>query len=120
WPLALHLTTHMPGNAIDVPSLGWHLWWLKHQLLDQGNFDIFHVDWMFYPIEINLAFYTLTPLNGLLSIPLQTATSLTVANNLILLSLFVLSGYGAFLRVLTTLRSTSKGTSGRSLAAFVA
>lgn len=120
WPLALHLTTHMPGNAIDDPSLGWNLWWLKHQLLDQGNFDIFHVDWMFYPIEINLAFYTLTPLNGLLSIPLQTATSLTVANNLSLLSSFVLSGYGAFLLVLTTLRGTSKVTSGRYLAAFLA
>ena len=52
---------------------------------------------MFYPISINLGFYTLTPLNGLLSVPLQTGLSLVVANNLILLSSFVLGGYGVFL-----------------------
>src|SRR5690606_17477207 len=59
--------------------------------------DIFHVDWLFHPIEINLGFYTLTPLNGLLSVPLQTAATLVVANNLLLLSSFVLGGYGVWL-----------------------
>ncbi|MCL4858607.1 MAG: hypothetical protein KJZ93_04345 [Caldilineaceae bacterium] len=97
WPLARHFTTHMAGNGIDDPSLGWNLWWVKQRLVDQANFDIFHVEWMFHPVEINLAFYTLTPLNGLLSIPLQAALGLTVASNLLLLSSFVLSAYGAFL-----------------------
>jgi hypothetical protein len=97
WPLAGHFTTHMPGDGIDDPSLGWNLWWLKHRLLDQVNPDIFHVGWMFHPIGINLAFYTLTPLNGLLSVPLQTVFGLVVANNIILLSSFVLAGYGAYL-----------------------
>jgi hypothetical protein len=97
WPLAGHFTTHMPGNGIDDPSLGWNLWWLKTRLVDQVNLDIFHVGWMFHPIGINLAFYTLTPLNGLLSIPLQTVLGLIIANNLILLSSFVLAGYGAYL-----------------------
>jgi hypothetical protein len=99
WPLATHFTTHMPGNAIDDPSLGWNLWWIKTRLVVQANPDIFHVGWMFHPIDINLAFYTLTPLNGLLSVPLQTSLSLIIANNLILLSSFVLSGYGMFLLV---------------------
>lgn len=109
WPLARYLTTHMAGNGIDDPALGWNLWWVKQRLVDQVNLDIFHVAWMFHPIEINLAFYTLTPLNGLLSIPLQTAVGLTVASNLLLLSSFVLSAYGAYL--LVALLLTSMGES---------
>lgn len=99
WPLARHFTTHLPGNGIDDPALGWNLWWIKSRLIDQLNLDIFQVDWLFYPVQINLAFYTLTPLNGLLSVPLQTAFDLIVANNLVLLSSFVLSGYGVYLLV---------------------
>jgi hypothetical protein len=97
WPLARHFTTHTPGDGIDDPALAWNLWWIKTRLVDQLQLDIFHTGWMFHPIEINLAFYTLTPLNGLLSVPLQTALTLVVANNLVLLSSFVLGGYGAYL-----------------------
>ena len=71
WPLPRVFTTHVPGNGVDDPSLAWNLWWIKHRLVDQLNFDIFHVDWMFHPVDINLAFYTLTPLNGLI----MTATA---------------------------------------------
>ncbi len=99
WPLVVHFTTHLPGDGIDDPSLAWNLWWMKARLVDQLNLDIFHADWMFWPIGINLGFYTLTPLNGLLSVPLQTSLSLVVASNLILLSSFVLGGYGTFLLV---------------------
>jgi hypothetical protein len=99
WPLAAHFTTHVPGDGIDDPALAWNLWWAKFQLVDRLQLDLFHVGWMFHPIDINLAFYTLTPLNGLLSIPLQTSLGLVVANNLILLSSFVLGGYGTFLLV---------------------
>lgn len=103
WPLAAHFTTHVPGDGIDDPALAWNLWWIKVRLVDQLQPDIFHVGWMFHPVGINLAFYTLTPLNGLLSVPLQTATSLVVANNLLLLSSFVLAGLGAFLLSLEVL-----------------
>jgi hypothetical protein len=97
WPLAAHLTTHVTGDAIDDPALAWNLWWIKARLVEQLNPDIFHVGWMFHPININLAFYTLTPLNGLISVPLQYAATLTLANNVVLLSSFVLGGYGVWL-----------------------
>jgi hypothetical protein len=96
WPLLLHLTTHVPGDGIDDPALAWNLWWIKFAAVDR-QLSLFDCRWMFYPIGINLAFYTLTVLNGVLSVPLQTAGSVILANNLILLSSFVLSGYGAFL-----------------------
>ncbi|MBK8049980.1 MAG: hypothetical protein IPK16_24475, partial [Anaerolineales bacterium] len=103
WPLARYFTTHTPGDGIDDPALTWNLWWTRFRLVDQLNPDLFHVDWMFHPIQINLAFYTLTPLNGLVSTPLQVATSLIVAANIVLLSSFVLAGYGAFLLTLDLL-----------------
>ena len=97
WPLAASFTTHVTGDGIDDPALAWNLWWAKTRLVDQLQPDIFHAGWMFYPVSVNLGFYTLTPLNGLLSVPLQTGLSLVVANNLLLLSSFVLGGYGVFL-----------------------
>ena len=97
WPLAAHFTTHVPGDGIDDPALAWNLWWVPNRLISQLNPDIFHAGWMFHPIDINLAFYTLTPLNGLLSAPLQSALGLIVASNLLLLSSFVLGAYGAYL-----------------------
>ncbi|MFN8466388.1 MAG: interleukin-like EMT inducer domain-containing protein [Caldilineaceae bacterium] len=99
WPLAAHFTTHVTGDGIDDPALAWNLWWVKLRLVDQLNPDLFHSGWMFHPVDINLAFYTLTPLNGLLSIPLQLVFGLTVANNLLLLSSFVLGGFGTYLLV---------------------
>jgi hypothetical protein len=101
WPLVAHFTTHVTGDGIDDPALAWNLWWIKFQWVDQLQPDIFHVGWMFHPIQVNLAFYTLTPLNGLLSIPLQGAFGLVPANNLLLLSSFVLSGFGTYLLVQT-------------------
>ncbi len=103
WPLVRHFTTHVPGDGIDDPSLAWNLWWIKVRLVDQLNLDIFHVDWMFHPIQINLGFYTLTPLNGLLSVPLQTAFNLVTASNILLLSSFVLGGFGVYLLTLQEL-----------------
>ncbi len=96
YPLITHFGTHVPGDGIDDPALAWNLWWLKFSLVDR-QINPFLSQWMFYPIGINLAFYTLTILNGLLSIPLQVAWGLVPASNLVLLSSFVLSGFGAYL-----------------------
>ncbi|NPV07158.1 MAG: hypothetical protein HPY83_04235 [Anaerolineae bacterium] len=100
-PLALRFTTHVPGDGIDDPALTWNLWWVWDSAL-HGR-DLFHCDYMFHPIRINLAFYTLTVLNGFLSGPLQAIFGLVPASNLILLSSYVLGGYGAFLLTLRLL-----------------
>jgi hypothetical protein len=96
WPVASHIGTHVPGNGADDPPLTWNLWWVRYALLDLGA-NPFDCDYLFYPLGINLAFYTLTVLNGLLSIPLQAVVGLVAASNLLLFSSFVLSAYGAFL-----------------------
>ncbi len=115
WPLLPNLLTHVPGDGIDDPALAWNLWWAKHSWVDQAGIEglvhnPFDGDSMFYPVSINLAFYTLTLLNGALSIPLQVAGSVILANNLLLLSSFVIGGLGAYLLALEVLAAgTRKG-----------
>jgi hypothetical protein len=96
FPLAERIDTHVPGDGIDAPPLAWNLWWVKYSLVDLGH-NPFDCDYLFYPIKINLAFYTLTVLNGAISIPLQGVLGLIAASNLILLSSYVIGAYGVFL-----------------------
>jgi len=103
WPLAAHFGTHVPGDGIDDPALAWNLWWVKHALVDRPQ-NPFACDWQFWPIGINLAFYTLTLLNGVLSIPLQVVFGVTAAYNVLLLSSFVIGGSGAYLLCREVLR----------------
>ena len=99
WPLVAHFATHVPGDGIDDPSLAWNLWWVKHALVDLPQ-NPFISAWQFWPIGINLAFYTLTVLNGMLGVPLVSAFGVIPAYNLLLLSSFVLGGLGAYLLAL--------------------
>lgn len=96
WPLLTAITTHVPGNGADDPPLTWNLWWVRYSLLELRA-NPFDCGYLFHPIGINLAFYTLTLLNAFLSIPLQASAGLVTASNMLLLSSFVLSGYGTFL-----------------------
>jgi hypothetical protein len=107
WPMMAHFATHVPGDGIDDPSLAWNLWWAKHAFLDQLQ-NPFSVGWQFWPVGINLAFYTLTILNGLLGIPLQLAFGLIPTYNLLLLSSFAIGGFGAYLLCLDTLGAVGK------------
>lgn len=96
YPLVRHFATHVPGDGRDDPSLVWNLWWVKHALVDL-HVNPLTTDFLFYPIGVNLSFYTLTLLNGVVSIPLQALFGLVAASNLLLVLSFVLSGYGTYL-----------------------
>ena len=96
WPTFSHPASHLPGDGGDDPALAWNLWWIKYALLNAGR-DPFQTDYMFYPVGINLAFYTLTLLNGLLALPLTLNLGVALASNLHLLFTFVAGGYGVFL-----------------------
>ncbi|MBE7550202.1 MAG: hypothetical protein HS126_03890 [Anaerolineales bacterium] len=96
WPTFLHLTTHLPGDGGDDPALAWNLWWVKYALLNTGQ-NPFQTDFMFYPLGINLAFYTLTVLNAITALPLTLNFGVVTASNLHLFFTFAAGGYGAFL-----------------------
>ena len=102
WPLIAHLTSHVPGDGRDDPPLVWNLWWVQYSLLDLHSSPL-NTGYLFFPLGANLTFYTLTILNGVLSIPLQLAGSLVLANNLLLLSSYALAGFGMYLLALDVL-----------------
>src|SRR6266542_3513904 len=57
YPLVLHFTTHVAGDGSDDPALVWNLWWVPHAILNLNASPIY-TQHMFYPIGLNLAFYT--------------------------------------------------------------
>jgi hypothetical protein len=98
YPLILHFNTHVPGDGSDDPALVWNLWWVKYAVVDLQSNPLL-CDYMFYPLGIDLTFYTLTILNGFSSVPLLPLLGLVTTSNLIFFSTFVLSAYGAYLLV---------------------
>jgi hypothetical protein len=96
WPTVAHIATHLPGDGGDDPAIAWNLWWVKHALLTL-HANPLYTDYMFYPIGINLAFYTLTTLNALTAMPLTLALGVVPASNLHMWFTVVVGGYGMFL-----------------------
>lgn len=98
WPLPLYLTTHAPGDGSDDPAILWNLWWVRYSLTELGQ-SPFESAWMFWPIGINLVFYTLTTLNGLISIPIQLAFGIVPANSFIVYFELTIAAFGMWLFV---------------------
>jgi len=87
YPLITHLTTHVPGSdlwAFDEYTFVWDIWWFKHALLVLQQSPLTN-NYIFYPIGINLALFTLTVFNGALAMPLLPWLPLPLASNVITL-----------------------------------
>ncbi len=104
-PLYQHFGTAMPSGH-DTTQYVWNLWWMKYALLNLHQYPFF-TTYQFVPQEPNLAFHTFTPLNGLLSIPLQLLFGLPTAFDTLLLAGFVVGALGAFLLVRQETGSTA-------------
>ena len=111
WPLVMRFGGFVAGDGSDDPALTWNLWWFKHAVLDMQVSPL-RTDFMFYPIGINLVFYTLTLLNDALALPIYALAGLITAANVELCLSFVLSGYGAFLLARYILRDVRTRAAG--------
>ncbi|MBU2540766.1 MAG: hypothetical protein KJ593_02590 [Candidatus Omnitrophica bacterium] len=98
YPLINNFTTGFYSDGGDGPLFLWNLWWVKFALLDLKT-NPFHTDYIFYPNSINLTLHELTFLNGLISIPFQLLFDVLVANNILTVLSFVLSGFGTYLLI---------------------
>lgn len=112
FPLILNFTTHVAGDGSDDPALAWNLWWVPYSILNLGASPIY-TDYMFFPIGLNLGFYTLTYLNAFLAIPFQFAFGIIPAANINLILSFTLSGFGAYLLMTYLLNRTRANTEER-------
>lgn len=122
WPLALNLTSAIPGDSFDGWQNFWNLWWVKLALVDRQTTP-FVTDLLYAPTGVGLYFHTLNPFNGLATLPVQLAGGLYAAYNAVVFLSWVLGGYGVFLLTLWVLRSTKTWQVSENLpglAAFVA
>ena len=99
--LVLHLASHTPtgdGTGDSYQNM-WYLWWVGRAL--RSGSDIYHTDRLFWPVGTSLVLHTLTPANGVLSLPVQmlwTGThGLLASYNLLTLASFALTGLGVHL-----------------------
>lgn len=94
-PLIGNVRTTTLGYTGDIYQNLWDLWWTKYALLN-AHVGIFSTTTMlFWPVGANLVYQTLEPIDGLISIPLQSL-GLTFAYNTLLFLGFIISGLGAF------------------------
>ncbi|MBN1992809.1 MAG: hypothetical protein JW953_08875 [Anaerolineae bacterium] len=111
WPLAVHLTSHIPGEAtwaFDEATFIWNMWWFKFSLLNLQQTPLVST-YIFFPLGVNLTTYTFNLFNAAFGLPLQLAFSLPLAQNLALLFSYVSSAYGMFLLSLYLLYQTNMG-----------
>ena len=70
------------GDGGDAPLFAWNLWWINYSL--RHLHPIWQTNLLFAPPETTwLVSHTLTPVSGLLSLPLQWAFGLIIAHNLL-------------------------------------
>ncbi len=106
WPLAQHLSTHVPGSytwAFDEYTFLWNSWWFRYAITELHQNPLYSTH-TFYPLGVGLILYTYNIFNALVALPFQSFLSLPAITNLTFLLATVLSGYGTFLLVRYLLR----------------
>lgn len=93
WPLVLHIGTGViqkGGLPVDAGQGVWNLWWARTATLNGWN--PFETRYLFYPLELNLFFQTLSLPNALLAAPVLLGIGPVAAFNSVALLSFGLGG----------------------------
>ncbi len=104
FPLAMHLSSHLPGEAGDNIAFLWNFWWMREVLAspDASVFhavfhSFFHTDRLFAPFGIDLTLHTHTALSAFLGATVLSPLSALEAQNVVLLASLMLNGFAAYL-----------------------
>ena len=94
WPLAAHLSTHLPSNSDDALVHFWNGWWVQ-QALQNGQSPYF-TPYLFYPQGISLVTHNLAWLQIVPWLILEPLFGGLAAYNLALLLNLILCGCACF------------------------
>lgn len=111
YPLAFHLSSHIPLYDGDLWSNLWNFWWWKKALLELHT-SPYRTDYLFFPGGVSLAFHTHSPLNMLAMLPVSASLGVEAAYNTAILLGFWLGAFGCYLLV--------RDLTGEARAAFAA
>jgi len=81
------------GSTYDVYQNMWNYWWIKYAIIN--HLSIYYTQLLGWPYGVNLAYMTLQPITGLVSIPFQSV-SLPFAYNAMFFLGFLVTGIGAY------------------------
>ena len=98
WPLALDLTSQVPGFPGDNLSFLWNSWWMREARASGQSF--FRTDLLFAPYGIDLTLHTHTALASWLAASVFAALPVVMAHNLVIVLALALNGYAAYLLAL--------------------
>ncbi len=83
WPLPMHLSDRIVlSRGVDAYQHIWNLWWMRFSLFTLHQ-NPYYTQYLQYPTGQPLAYHSLDPINGLISIPLQGALELLPTFNLL-------------------------------------
>lgn len=94
YPVAFSINK-IPGDGGDGLWFIWDFWSFKKAVTNLSN--PYYTTDIFYPNGVSLAFSDVSPFNAIISIPLQHLFGLIAAYDMIWISTFTLSGFGAYL-----------------------
>lgn len=95
YPLIFEFSSLL-GPPEDNQLFVWNLWWFKFSIFNLHSWP-FWTGYLFYPEGASLYLHTFTPLNCLISLPLQATFGPIPAYNLLMMLTFVLTGYSGYL-----------------------
>jgi len=95
FPLVLNWQSAYFCDKGDGPQMIWDLWWVRHAVIDLHQ-SPWHTNYLHFPHGSPLLLHSLTPLNGLLSIPLSWIVGPVVLFNTIVTFTFAANGLTCF------------------------
>jgi hypothetical protein len=97
WPLATNFTTYANGSVMDV----FHEIWYLHLdvTLPYGPFFIFSTNTILYPYGVPMYFQVVSPLHGLIAIPIAHFFGLIAAYNFVYMFTFFASCFTMYIFV---------------------
>lgn len=98
FPLAAHFRTAVPAGAVDLWQNYWNFWWWEKCLIDLHQ-SPYHTQYLFHPTGATMIFYTHSPLNMILALPVSIAFGYAAAYNFTLFVALTLSGATMYLLV---------------------
>lgn len=98
YPLVMRMRDHVPYGAVDLWQNYWNFWWWKQCLLELGQNPNF-TSYLFHPTGADLVFYTHSPFNMIVALPVTAIWGPAAATNFCVLFSLWLSGVTMYLLI---------------------
>jgi len=97
WPVTWRIDRVLIGDDYDVYIHMWANWWTRKTI--ERGLDFYHTDYIFFPQETSLAFFSFNHVNTVSWLLLTPLTGRVAAYNVTMLLVYTLSGFSMYMLV---------------------